>query len=134
MWGSSSILQLSLYYTNSLGSVHVAIERGPDTDLSSPLGFECQKNVVVLYGLFEDDIGRWLPVKRRDATEFTSRVRHGMEADLLPLWDRQGDDGADGADEYDPIRFVPQLFTQKNLRRNFYGPADKSNYRTNQGN
>jgi hypothetical protein len=76
--------------------VHVAINGNVDTNLDSPLGLACIKNVIALYALFEDKIGKWFPVPRRDNL-MAVRMRHGMEAT---------------ADAETAPLYTPQLFTE----------------------
>ena len=84
--------------------VHVAINGGSDVDLESPVGFACMQNVTALYGLFEDEIEKWLPVNRRDAM-FTLRIRLGMEKQRLQ-------DFEPTARPHELLTFTPQQFTQ----------------------
>jgi hypothetical protein len=49
-----------------------------DAELESPMGFECVKNTLSLYGIFEHKIECWLPLQRRD-NSYLSRIRLGMK-------------------------------------------------------
>jgi hypothetical protein len=79
--------------------VHVAINGTGGTNLDRPLGLACIKNIIALYGLFEDEIGKWFPVPRRDNL-MAVRMRHGMEATEDPE-----------NPETAPL-YTPQLFTE----------------------
>lgn len=92
--------------------VHVAIG-GNDAGFESPLGFACIKNVLALYGLFEDEIGRWLTMEQRDDEKFAVRIWHGQEG-----W-RSGGKRPAGREGGEPEWYTPQIFT-----RNIYAAKD----------
>lgn len=85
--------------------VHVSVKGEENVNLDSPLGFATLQNVAALYGLFEDEKGRWLTVRRRDDHVWTERIRQGMEK--IPLREFFPE-----AEKNDRLRYTPQQFTR----------------------
>jgi hypothetical protein len=65
------------------------------------------KTVLALYALFEDEIGRWLPIDRRNGNYWAKRVRLGQET-----FDKLNNSTS---------RYTPQAFTEA-----IYCPAKHS--------
>jgi hypothetical protein len=86
--------------------VHVGIHGDKNFGLDSPLGLSCMKNVIALYALFEDEIGRWFPIARRTGNYWAKRVRLGQE-----MFDPE----SNSTSRYTPQAFTETIYVQQNI-------------------
>jgi len=82
---------------------------GDDQAFNSPLGLKVVKNLLALYGLFEDQIEKYVPHTQRNDEQWCPRLRLGMEKTK-----REKMPGT--AEQYyateKPKRYTPEEFTE----------------------
>lgn len=87
--------------------------------LTKVFSFLLQSNLIALYGLYEREIERWLPVAQRDNFLWCPSVRKGMEHDRFDYHRTDGGERVHHVQakgkRYTPREFTTRVYNAKSL-------------------